>query len=50
MTDKYKVITLLSGEKHIAEFNARRNRWIILGGAGLDCSPEQVVKIEGAMQ
>ena len=50
MTDKYKVITLLSGEKHIAEFNARRNRWIILGGAELAFSPEQVVKIEEAMQ
>ena len=50
MTDKYKVITLLSGEKHIAEFNARRNRWIILGGTGPDCPPEQVVKIEEAVQ
>ena len=50
MTDKYKVITLLSGEKYIAKFNARRNRWIILGDTGLDCPPEQVVKIEEAMQ
>lgn len=49
MTDKYKVITLLSGEKHIAEFNHRRNRWITVGNQ-FEYPPEQVVKIEEAVQ
>lgn len=49
MNGKYKVITHLNGEKHIATFLPRPGAWAVLGTDQL-IPDEQVVKIEEAMQ